>query len=76
MRNIVAEGLTALEVDAALAQAKVPVGERKALAQLLDSIESAEYGSGIASETPAAIATAEELIPRLARDLEQNGVRQ
>jgi hypothetical protein len=76
MRNIVAEGLTASEVDAALESTAVPAGERRALADLLGAIESAEYGSGAATEAPAMIKTAEGLIQSLARHLERNGVRE
>ncbi len=71
MRNIVAEGLTASEVDATLAQTAVPAVERTATMRLLEAIESAEYGSGIASEARAMIETAEGLIPSLARHLER-----
>jgi hypothetical protein len=71
MRNIVAEGLTAAEVDAALAQTAVPAGEREALLRLLQAIESAEYGSGVESATPQMIDTAKRLIPSLARHLER-----
>jgi hypothetical protein len=69
MRNIVAEGLTASEADAALAQTALPPGERAAVSRLLESIELAEYGSGARSEAPAMIETATELIPSLARHL-------
>jgi hypothetical protein len=71
MRNIVAEGLTASEVDATLAQTAVPGDVRVETLRLLEAIESAEYGSGIASEATAMIETAEELIPSLARYLER-----
>ena len=71
MRNIVAEGLTASEADATLARTAVPAAERAEVLRLLEAIESAEYGSGIASEAPAMIETAEGLIPSLARHLER-----
>jgi BatD DUF11 like domain len=71
MRNIVAEGLTASEADATLAGTPVPAAERAEVLQLLETIESAEYGSGIASEAPAIIETAQRLIPSLARHLQQ-----
>jgi hypothetical protein len=71
MRNMVAEGLTASEADAALAKTAVPAVERAAVLNLLEAIESAEYGSGIASETPAMIETAAGLIASLARHLER-----
>ncbi len=71
MRNIVAEGLTASEADATLARTPVPAADRAQVLRLLEAIESAEYGSGIASEASAMIATAEGLIPSLARHLER-----
>jgi len=71
MRNVVAEGLTASEADATLAQTAVPAALRAEALRLLESIESAEYGSGIASEARAMIETAEGLIPSLARHLER-----
>jgi hypothetical protein len=74
-RNIVAEGLTASEADAALAEAGVPAEERKTLSDLLGLIESAEYGSGVATEIPAMIERAEKLIKSLAQGLERNGAR-
>jgi BatD DUF11 like domain len=71
MRNIVAEGLTASEADATLAGTKVSADNRAEVLRLLEAIESAEYGSGIASEAMAMIETAERLISSLARGLEQ-----
>jgi hypothetical protein len=71
VKNIVAEGLTASEVDEALAKTAVPAGERTAVLGLLEAIESAEYGSGIAAETPAMMQTAERLVQSLARHLER-----
>jgi len=71
MRNIVADGLTASEADATLAQTAVPADLRAEVLRLLEAIESAEYGSGIASEARAMIETAEGLIPSLARHLER-----
>jgi hypothetical protein len=71
MRNIVAEGLTASEADAVLTQTEITAVERAELLHLLDGIELAEYGSGFVPEIPAMIATAERLIPALARYLER-----
>ena len=71
MRNIVAEGLTASEADALLARTSVPADDRAEVSRLLETIESAEYGSGIASEGPAMIETAQRLIPSLAHHLER-----
>ena len=75
LRNIVADGLTATEADAALAEAGVPAELRKALSDLLGLIESAEYGSGVTTETAAMIESAETLIQSLARHLGRNGAR-
>jgi hypothetical protein len=71
MRNVVAEGLTASEADAALARTSVPADSRAEVLRLLEAIERAEYGSGIISEVRAMIETAEGLIPSLARRLER-----
>ncbi len=70
-RNIVAEGLTASEADATLAQTTVPAAQRAEVSRLLEAIESAEYGSGTLSEAPAIFETAAGLIPSLARYLER-----
>jgi len=69
MRNIVAEGLTASEVDAVLAETNVAAADRADLLRLLEAIESAEYGSGAAAELATMIETAEALIPRVSRQL-------
>lgn len=71
MRNIVAEGLTASEADAALAQTRVSSDDRAAVARLLEGIESAEYGSGTDAEASAMIENAAALVPSLARQLER-----
>lgn len=69
MRNIVAEGLTGTEADKVLSQTAVPAAERADVLQLLETIESAEYGSNAASENPALLSRAEALIPVLTRYL-------
>jgi BatD DUF11 like domain len=71
LRNIVGEGLTASEADAVLARTAVPAADRAEVLRLLEAIESAEYGSGVASEAPAMIETAAAVIPRLSRALER-----
>jgi hypothetical protein len=71
MRNLVAEGLTAAETDALLAQTAVPTETRDEVRCLLEAIESAEYGSFRGSESAALFEQAESLIPRLARQLER-----
>jgi hypothetical protein len=75
MRNIVAEGLTASEADATLAQSAGPADTRAALVRLLEAIESAEYGAGIATGVPTMIDSAEGLVRGLARHLERIGDR-
>jgi len=72
MRNIVAEGLTAADADAALAQAGVAEDQRETVLRLLQSIESAEYGSGSASEASNLVEAAAAIVPRLARSLERS----
>jgi hypothetical protein len=69
MQNFVAEGLTAAEADSVLAGTAVPAQERADVLQLLQTIESAEYGSAAASEIPALLTNADSLIPRLNRHL-------
>ena len=71
MRNVVAEGLTAPEADAILAQTAIPAAQRAEVVRLLDAIESAEYGSSVTSDIGAMIASTEKLIPGLARYLER-----
>jgi hypothetical protein len=71
MRNMVAEGLTAMEADETLAETAFPADKRAELRRLLDAIESAEYGAGITVEAPSMIETAERLVPNLARHLER-----
>ncbi len=71
MRNMVAEGLTAVETDAILASSPVPAEMRGEVRRLLDSIESAEYGSGGGATSAALIEQAEGLVPRLVRQLDR-----
>ena len=71
MRNIVGEGLTASEADAVLARSQVPANDRAEVLRLLEAIESAEYGSGMAYEGLALIEAARRLIPSLAHHLER-----
>jgi hypothetical protein len=71
MQNMVGEGLTASEADAVLARTPIAAAERAQVSRLLEAIESAEYGSGIASEVSGMIDSAEGLIKSLARHLER-----
>ncbi len=54
-----------------LAETAVPATERAEVRRLLEAIDSAAYGSGIAFEVPAMVEKAERLIPSLARHLER-----
>jgi hypothetical protein len=71
MRNTVAEGLTATEADAILARTAVPTDERAEVLRLLETIEGAEYGSGVTSEASTLIDQAESLISSLGRRLKR-----
>ena len=70
-QNVVAEGLTTTEADALLARTAVPAPERTEVMRLLEAMESAEYGSGVAYETAGLLESAVKLIPNLARHLER-----
>ncbi|MBS0262466.1 MAG: BatD family protein [Planctomycetes bacterium] len=71
LRNVVAEGLTAVDADRLLTQAGVSDATRADVRTLLESIESAEYGSAGLAEATALLTQADGLIPRLARELER-----
>ncbi|HEY3967155.1 MAG TPA: BatD family protein [Planctomycetaceae bacterium] len=71
LRNMVAEGLTAAETEALLASSSVPADLQGEVRRLLDSIESAEYGSGSGAASAALIEQAEGLIVPLARQLDR-----
>jgi hypothetical protein len=71
MRNIVAQGLTASEADLALAHTGTSAAVRADVLRMLEAIESAEYGSGLATDAGAVLLEAEKLVPSLARDLER-----
>ncbi|HEY2251149.1 MAG TPA: hypothetical protein VGH74_08820, partial [Planctomycetaceae bacterium] len=62
-----AEGLTSAEADKALAQTDLPGDVRADVLRLLETIESAEYGSAAASEIPSLLTKAESLISILTR---------
>ena len=71
-QNAVAEGMTAADVDARLHRSGVSTELRSAVERLLQSIESAEYGSHAGIDAAAAITQARDLIPPLARALERS----
>ncbi|MFN0053148.1 MAG: BatD family protein [Planctomycetales bacterium] len=73
MRNLVAQGLTAADVDSALAEAQVPQEARSKVRRLLETIEAAEYGEGGSETAAAMLQSADNLIADLARALERRG---
>ena len=73
MCNLVGEGLTASEAESILTRTAVSAADRAEIFRLLEAIESAEYGSGAASEAPAMLESVEAIIPRLTRGLERGG---
>ncbi len=70
-QNRIAEGLTTVDVAQILSTAAVPVEDRSDVLQLLESIESAEYGGGRSADPAAAIETATTLIARISPLLER-----
>jgi len=74
-KNRVAEGLTTIDVEAALADASVPEADRSAIRSLLEAIENAEYGAGGAIEVASAIKSANSLIERVSPLLERSSSR-
>ncbi len=69
--NRIAEGLTTSDVGECLSAAAVPMENQKALVQLLESIESAEYGATQSADVAAAIEFAAAQIARVASYLER-----
>ena len=61
MCNLVGEGLTASEADSILARTAVSAADRAEVLRLLEAIESAEYGSGAASDAPAILESVEAI---------------
>lgn len=69
--NRVAEGLTTADAVAALAVTSVPAESRDVLLKLLESIESSEYGGGLAADPAQAIESAQALVTQIAPHLER-----
>lgn len=70
-RNRIGDGLTAADVTSAMAQASVPETTQSEVRQLLESIESAEYGAGRSIDLSALVARATSLVNALAPYLER-----
>ena len=70
-RNRVAEGLTTTDVEATLSSAPIADEDRAAILQLLESIESAEYGAGQSADPTATVNEAAKLIARISPRLER-----
>ena len=71
LQNRIVEGFTTADVAAALSTVNVSSEDRSAILQLLEAIESAEYGAGQTIEPAAAIESATSLIGRIAPILER-----
>ncbi len=69
--NRVSEGLTTMDVDQLLATAKVADDDRRTIRELLESIEAAEYGAGLAKDPASTIDDASKWISRVALLLER-----
>jgi hypothetical protein len=65
-QNRVVEGLTAAEVDKALKVASVSPEDCHQVSNLLEAIESAEYGAGKSSDPMSTIDLASALIAKIA----------
>lgn len=70
-RNRIAEGLTSSDVENLMLEASIPVEDRTAVSQLLESIESSEYGAAHSADVSSTIETASTLISRIAPRLER-----
>ena len=71
LQNRVAEGLTAADVNSMLAAASINDDDRTAVVNLLEAIESAEYGAGQTRDPSVAIEETGKLIARIAPRLER-----
>ena len=71
LQNRIAEGLTTTDVDAVLKQFSLGDSDRTTIVNLLESIESGEYGAGQSIDPASAIETASNLIPKIATRLER-----
>ena len=71
LQNRVAEGLTTADVIESLKSAPITGEDRDSIVQLLESIESADYGAGESTDPIAAVDDASKWIARVAPRLER-----
>ena len=74
-QNLVAEGLTAADVGRTLQKAGVSDVDEREMTQLLESLESAEYGGGESVSVPSSLENAEKLIDRISPVLQRRSSR-
>ena len=74
-QNLVAEGLTAADVGRTLQKAGVSDVDEREMTQLLESLESAEYGGGESVSVPSSLENAEKLIDRISPALQRRSSR-
>ena len=74
-QNLVAEGLTAADVGRILQKAGVSDVDQRAVTQLLETLESAEYGGGENVSVPSSLENAEKLIDRISPVLQRRSPR-
>ena len=73
LQGKVAEGFTSSDVNAALIAAKVSEESKKSLLELLETLESAEYGAGAGIDFSGMVAQSQESIERISPFLERGG---
>ena len=74
-QNLVAEGLTAADVGRILQKAGVSDVDQRAVTQLLETLEGAEYGGGENVSVPSSLENAEKLIDRISPVLQRRSPR-
>jgi hypothetical protein len=74
-QNLVAEGLTSADVGRILQTSGVPEVDQKAVIQLLETIEGAEYGGGDSVNVPSSLEIASKLIDSISPVLQRRSLR-
>lgn len=74
-QNQVVEGLTSADVRRVLPSAGVPEVDQKAVYQLLEIIEGAEYGGGDTVNVPSSLESASQLIDNICPVLQRRSLR-
>ena len=74
-QNLVAEGLTAADVGHILQKAGISDVDQRAVTQLLETLEGAEYGGGESVSVPSSLENAEKLIDRISPVLQRRSPR-